>query len=114
MARHVRKGDEVIILSGDYRGRTGTIREVITKKDRVVVAGPGIDAVRKNMRPTRENPQGGITEIDRTFHLSNVAPVVDGKPTRVRFEVGKDGSKKRVAVRNGAVLGEVRSAKAKK
>ena len=114
MARHVRKGDEVIILTGDYRGRTGTVREVITKKDRVVVAGSGIDAVRKNMRPTRENPQGGVTEIDRTFHLSNVAPVVDGKPTRVRFEVAGDGSKKRVAVRNGAVLGEVRSAKAKK
>ncbi|GAB4548574.1 MAG: 50S ribosomal protein L24 [Phycisphaerales bacterium] len=114
MARHVRKGDEVIILTGDYRGRTGTVREVITKKDRVVVSGAGIDAVRKTMRPTRDNPQGGVTEVDRTFHLSNVAPVVDGKPTRVRFEVGKDGSKKRVAVRNGAVLSEVRSAKAKK
>ena len=114
MARHVRKGDEVIILSGDYRGQTGTVREVIVKKDRVVVSGSGIDAVRKNMRPTRDNPQGGVIEIDRSFHLSNVSPVVDGQPTRVRFETGKDGSKKRVAVRNGAVLGEVRSAKAKK
>lgn len=114
MARHVRKGDEVIILSGDYRGQTGTVREVITKKDRVVVAGPGIDAVRKTLRPTRDNPQGGVTEVDRSFHLSNVSPVVGGKPTRVRFDMGKDGSKKRVAVRDGSVLGEVRSAKAKK
>jgi large subunit ribosomal protein L24 len=114
MARHVRKGDEVIILSGDYRGRTGTVRRVETKADRVVVSGPGIDPVRKTYRPTRENPQGGVSEVDRAFHISNVAPVVEGKPTRVRFEVGSDGSKKRVAARNGAVLGEVRSASAKK
>lgn len=111
MPMHVRKGDEVIILSGDYKGRTGKVARVLTKQDRVVVQGSGIDGVVRNMRPNRVNPQGGRIEVDRSFHISNVAPVVDGKPSRVRFERKKDGSKVRVAVRDGRELGQVAPAR---
>lgn len=111
MPVHVRKGDEVIILAGDYKGRTGRVARVLTKQNRVVVQGSGIDGIVRNMRPTRVNPQGGRIEIDRSFHISNVAPVVDGKPTRVRFERKKDGSKVRVAVRGGKELGAVSPAR---
>lgn len=111
MASHVRKGDEVVILSGDFRGRTGRVTRVIPKKDRVVVQGAGIDGITKNLRPTRVNPQGGRVELDRSFHVSNVAPVVDGRATRVRFVEKGDGSKVRVAVRGGRELGVVRGAR---
>jgi large subunit ribosomal protein L24 len=108
MPAHIRKNDDVIILSGDYRGQTGTVVRVMPKEERVVVRGAGIDGITKNLRPSRINPQGGSVQLDRTFHMSNVAPVVDGKATRVRFSEKKDGSKVRVAARGGKELGTVR------
>lgn len=106
MPAHVRKGDEVMILSGDYRGRTGKVVRVLKKKDRVVVQGAGIDGITRNLRPNRVNPQGGQVDVDRSFHVSNISPVVDGKPTRVRFETKGDGSKVRVSARTGEQIGE--------
>ena len=114
MPAHVRKGDDVIITAGRFRGQTGTIVRVIPDKERVVVQGPGIEGIRRNLKPSRINPQGGQVDIDRSFHISNVSPVVDGKPSRVRFETRADGSKVRVAVRSGKELSVVRSAQAKK
>lgn len=114
MPAHVRKEDDVIILAGDFRGQVGKVVRVIPEDDRVVVRGPGIDGITKNIRPNRVNPQGGRVELDRSFHMSNVAPVVDGKPSRVRFVEKKDGSKVRVAARGGKELGTVRGPRKKK
>ncbi len=111
MARHVRKGDTVMVTSGSHKGKTGTIMRVITKEDRVVVKGVNLRT--KHLRPTRLNPQGGIITREEPLHISNVSPVVDGKPTRVRFVTKPDGSKVRVAARNGAELGVLRSKEAK-
>jgi large subunit ribosomal protein L24 len=63
--------------------------------------------VTRTLKPTRVNPQGGRVTVDRSFHVSNVSPVVDGKAARVRFEVKGDGSKVRVAVAGGKVLKEL-------
>lgn len=109
MPKHVRKGDTVIVTSGDHKGVTGEITEVITKSDQVIVKGVNLRT--KHIRPTQINPQGGIVSIEAPIHISKVSPVVDGKPTRVRFETAKDGSKTRVAVRNGKPLGQVSGAK---
>lgn len=114
MPRHVRKGDEVMITAGTYRGKTGTVVRVLTKQERVIVNGAGIKGITKTIRPTRVNPQGGQVEIDRSFHISNVSPVADGKPTRVRFQTKKDGSKVRVAATTDAELGVVRGPRKKK
>jgi len=111
MARHIRTGDDVIITSGDFKGQAGTIVRVLTDNDRVVVKGAGIKGISKNIKPSRTNPQGGRVTVDRSFHMSNVSPVVDGKASRVRFEKKKDGSKVRVAVRGGKELGQVSPAK---
>jgi large subunit ribosomal protein L24 len=105
MPKHVRKGDQVIVTSGDHKGVTGEITEVITKTDKVIVKGVNLRT--KHIRPTQLNPQGGIVSIEAPIHISKVSPVVDGKPTRVRFETANDGSKSRVAVRGGKVLGQV-------
>lgn len=106
MPKHVRKGDQVIVTSGDHKGQTGEVLEVITKTDRVVVKGVNLRT--KHVKPTQVNPQGGIVSKEMSIHISNVSPVVDGKPTRVRFESKSDGSKVRVAARGGKSLGEVK------
>lgn len=116
MARHVRKGDQVIVNSGSHKGQVGTIMRVITSdepgNERVVLKG--INLRTKHLRPTRLSPQGGIITREASIHISNVNPVVDGKATRVRFVSKPDGSKVRVAARGGKELGTIRSAEAKK
>lgn len=111
MPRHVKKGDQVIITSGDHKGKTGEIMRIDTKTDRVYIKGLNLRT--RHMRPTRLNPQGGVITKEAPIHISNVSPVVDGKPTRVRFEVKADGSKTRVAARGGKVLHELRGARKK-
>ena len=109
MARHVKRGDTVMITAGDHKGRTGEVMRVDVKNDRVYVKGLNLRT--KHMRPTRINPQGGVITKEAPIHLSNVSPVVDGKPTRVRFDRKSNGQKVRVAVRNGKELGPVSSPK---
>ncbi|RMH13894.1 MAG: 50S ribosomal protein L24 [Planctomycetota bacterium] len=102
MARHVRAGDTVIVTSGDHKGATGEVIRVIPEKDQVIVKG--INLRTKHIRPTQQSPQGGKVQREAPIHISNVSPVVDGKPTRVRFETREDGKKVRVAVRSGEVI----------
>ena len=102
MARHVKKGDQVIITAGNDRGRTGEILSVDAEGDRVVVSG--INVRKRHLKPTQTRPQGGIIEQEMPIHISNVSPVVDGKASRVRFQTKEDGSKVRVAVRGDKEL----------
>lgn len=113
MARHVRKGDNVMVTAGNDRGRTGEILRVVADGERVVVKGVNIRT--KHLKPTQQRPQGAVVKQEMPIHVSNVSPVVDGKPTRVRFSTKSDGSKVRVAARSGAeisVLHGPRSGKA--
>ncbi len=109
MPRHVRKGDTVIIRSGDNKGAIGEVLRVLTKQDAVVVKGVNLRT--RHMRSSRINPQGSVITKEAPLPLSKVAPVVDGKPSRVRFVTKSDGSKVRVAVRGGKELGTVRGAR---
>ncbi len=106
MARHIRKGDMVMVTAGNDRGATGEVLRVIPRKDRVVVQGVNMRS--KHIKPSQANPQGGILQREMPIHISNVRPMVDGAPTRVRFETRPDGSKVRVAVRDGTVLHTLR------
>jgi large subunit ribosomal protein L24 len=98
----------VSVTAGADKGRTGKVLRVIDD-EKVIVQG--INVRKKHVRPTQSSPQGGVIEKEMPIHISNVSPVVDGKPTRVRFEIRPDGSKVRVAVRNGQVLSTVRPAR---
>ena len=109
MARHVKKGDQVILTAGNDRGKTGEILSVDVAGDRVVVSG--VNVRKRHLKPTQARPQGGVIEQEMPVHISNVSPVVDGKPTRVRFETRSDGSKVRVAVRGGKELHVLRGPK---
>ena len=104
-AAKIKKGDEVVVLSGKDKGRTGTVQQVMPKDGKVLVEG--INVATRHRKPSQANPQGGIERLPAPMHLSKVALAdpKDGKPTRVRFEE-KDGKKVRVAVKSGEVIND--------
>src|SRR5436189_5565946 len=104
MARHIKSGDQVIVITGADKGKVGKVLRVLTSKDRVVVEG--INRVWKHVRPSQRNPQGGRIQKDAPIHLSNVMPLdpSTGKGTRVRLEE-RDSRKHRIAVGSGGYLG---------
>jgi large subunit ribosomal protein L24 len=103
MGAKIKKGDNVVVLSGKDKGRTGTVTQVLPKDGKVVV--DGINVITRHNKPTQMNPQGGIERKPAPMHISKVAVAdpKDGKPTRVRFEE-KDGKKVRVAVKSGETI----------
>ena len=102
-----------MVANGGQRS-VGKVLRIIAGKtpdqDRVVVEGVNIR--KKHVKPSQQNTQGGIIEKEMPIHISNVMPVVDGKPTRVRFQTREDGSKVRVAAAGGQQIGpELRKAR---
>ena len=99
----IKKGDSVVILSGKDKGRTGTVLEMITKTDRVVVQGVNMVKVHTKQSQTSE---GGIVAKEAALHVSNVALAdpKDGKPTRVGIKTNDDGKKVRFAKRSGDLI----------
>jgi large subunit ribosomal protein L24 len=97
----IKKGDSVVVRSGKDKGRTGTVVQVMPKDEKVLVAG--VNIATRHRKPSQANPQGGIDRREAPMHISKVslADPKDGKPTRVRFEVAKDGKKVRIAVKSG-------------
>jgi large subunit ribosomal protein L24 len=106
MARHIKRGDTVMIIAGSDKGRTGKVLRVLPDKNRVVVEG--VNRVWKHVRPSQRTPQGGRIQKDAPIHVSNVQPLNPntGKGTRVRFE-NRNGEKHRVAIAGGTDLGRL-------
>jgi len=101
-AAKIRKGDQVIVLSGKDKGRTGTVVRVLPKDGKVLV--DGINVAARHRKPSQANPQSGIDRSPAPMAISKVAIAgKDGKPTRVRFEE-KNGVKVRVAVKSGETI----------
>ncbi|MXV39293.1 50S ribosomal protein L24 [Flavobacteriaceae bacterium Ap0902] len=99
----IKNGDNVIVLAGREKGKTGEIVRVIRSKSRVVIQG--VNTVKKHTKPSATNPQGGIVEQEAPIHISNVA-IVDpdkGTPTRVGYKMD-DGKKVRFAKKSGKTL----------
>jgi len=99
--------DEVLVIAGGDKGRRGKILVVDRKRNRVVVEGAGL--VRKHVRKSQKNPQGGRLSKEMPIHASNVM-VIDpgtGKPTRIGVRYLDDGSKERFAKKSGQSLGRV-------
>jgi large subunit ribosomal protein L24 len=67
---HVRKNDDVVVISGNDRGKSGKVLKVLPQKGRVIVEGVNIR--KRHMRPTQSNPQGAIIEREFPIHASNV------------------------------------------
>lgn len=67
---HVKKGDEVVVISGNHTGASGKILQVLPKKERVLIEG--VRLIKKHMRKSQDNPQGSIAEREGPIHISNV------------------------------------------
>ncbi len=99
----LRKGDDVVVISGRDKGKTGSILRVIRSEDRVIV--DGINMVKRHTRPSQAQP-GGIVDKEAPIHISNVALAdpKDGSATRVGYKFLEDGRKVRVAKQSGEVI----------
>ena len=99
----LRKGDDVVVISGRDKGKTGSILRVIRSEDRVIV--DGINMVKRHTRPSQAQP-GGIVNKEAPIHISNVALAdpKDGSATRVGYKFLDDGRKVRVAKQSGEVI----------
>ena len=93
----VKKGDVVQVISGDYKGKQGTVVKVLTKTNRVVVEGFNIAT--RHMRPSQANPDGGIIKKEAPINASNVMLLdpKEIKPTRVSIIRDENGKKIRVS-----------------
>jgi large subunit ribosomal protein L24 len=99
----IKKGDNVVVVSGRDKGRTGEVLRVLPTERRVVVQG--VNLAKRHTKPQMGNP-GGIVEKELALHISNVAHVdpTSGKPTRIGYKVLDDGRKVRIARRSGEVI----------
>ena len=99
----IKKGDNVVVLTGRDKGKTGTVLKALPRESRVIVQG--VNIVKRHQRQTAQD-RGGIIEKEVSIHISNVAYVdpKESKSTRVGFKTLDDKSKVRVARRSGEVI----------
>jgi large subunit ribosomal protein L24 len=99
----IRKGDDVVVVSGRDKGKKGSILRVLRQDDRVLVEG--VNMVKRHTRPSGAQP-GGIVEKEAPIHVSNIALAdpKDGTATRVGYRFLGDGRKVRFAKRSGEVI----------
>ena len=105
MAAKLRSGDEVIVISGKDRGKTGKVQRVDPKKDRVVVEG--INIVKRHQRPSALNPnaEAGVIEREGAIHISNVMLLDPETKKRTRVGITRDaGKRQRVSRASGTKL----------
>lgn len=100
---HVKKGDTVAVTTGKDKGKRGEILSVDRQKERVVVKGVNVRTLHKRPTPGSE---GGIVKEERSIHVSNVMHIdpKSDKPTRVKKQIQKDGTKVIVAQKSGELL----------
>jgi len=98
---HVKVDDTVEVTAGTSKGAQGKILSIDRKKDRVIVEG--VNMVKKHVKPSASNPQGGIVETAAGIHISNVMLVINGKPSRIGRKM-EDGKKVRYSKKTGEVV----------
>ena len=81
---HVKKGDEVQVISGNHRGATGKILQVLPKKKQVLIEG--VRMIKKSVRKSQDNPNGAIVTREGPIHISNVKIVEAPRPKRTKKE----------------------------
>jgi len=98
----LKKGDSVKVISGNYKGQSGRILKLFLDKQRALVEG--INQAKKHIRPSQDNPQGGIVEKEMSIHMSNLMILDKGKPSKVTFKVLDNGKRTRISKKNKSVI----------
>jgi large subunit ribosomal protein L24 len=83
MKLHIKKGDTVIVNSGEFKGQKGTVLQVLVKKNRAIVEG--VNIISKAVKPSAQNTEGGFVKKEAPIHISNLMLICPetGKPTRI-------------------------------
>ncbi len=101
---NIKKNDQIVVIAGKDKGKTGKVLMVFRKQNRVLVEH--INVVKKAQRRTQENQTGGFVDIEMPIHRSNIA-LIDkktNKPTRFGASILKDGTKVRISKKSGEVI----------
>ncbi|MCC8418886.1 MAG: 50S ribosomal protein L24 [Rickettsia endosymbiont of Glossina mortisans submortisans] len=101
----VKKGDEVVVITGKHKGKKGKILKVFPEDSKVIVSG--VNLVKKHTKPNQMS-EGGIITKELPIHISNIAHIdpKTGNPTKVAFKFLENGSKVRVAKESGEIIGK--------
>ena len=99
---HVKVGDTVKVISGTSKGNEGKILAIDRKKNRAIVEG--VNIVKKHVKPSASNPQGGIEETEAGIHISNIMIVMDGVASRIGRKLDENGKLVRFLKKNGEVV----------
>ena len=101
---HIKKGDQVIVISGNEKGKSGRVLEVDRTKMRAIVEGLNMMSV--HTKPNAASPDGGIVKKEGSIHVSNLLHIdpKDGKPCRIGRKVDDNGVKVRISKRSGEVI----------
>ena len=101
---HIRKGDTVLVIAGDDKGKKGKVLEVILDKNRAVVEG--INIVTKHTKPSAGKPEGGLKKTEAALHVSNlklVDPATD-KPVRIGRKLNDKNKLQRYSKKTGEFI----------
>jgi large subunit ribosomal protein L24 len=101
---HIKKGDNVMVIAGNDKGRSGKVLEVIAEKNRAIVEG--VNMIAKHTKPNADYPNGGIIKKEAPIHLSNLKVIdASGTPTRVGRKLDeKTGKSVRYSKKSGEVI----------
>src|SRR4051794_817130 len=101
---HIKKGDKVRIITGEYKGKEGIVSTVFTAENKAIVEG--FNLVSKHTKPSATNPNGGIIKKEAPIHISNLM-LVDpskGEPTRIGRKLDAKGKLQRYSKKTGEVI----------
>tara|TARA_Y100001970_G_C13867732_1_gene667420 strand:+ start:336 stop:638 length:303 start_codon:yes stop_codon:yes gene_type:complete len=98
----IKKGDTIKVMTGNDAGKIGRVIKVYLDKSRVLVEG--VNIVKKHIRPSQDNPQGGIIEKEASIHVSNISLMSSGETVKVGYKILDDGKKVRIAKKTGEVI----------
>lgn len=99
---HIKKGDTVLVLAGDDKGKSGKVLTVYPEKSRAIVEG--LNIVSKHRKPTAQNTGGKIDKIEAPIHISNLMVMVGGNPTRIGRKMNADNKLQRFAKKTGELI----------
>jgi large subunit ribosomal protein L24 len=98
---HIKKGDTVFVVTGEYKGQKGRVLEIIRKTNKAIVEG--IHLISKHTKPNAKNPQGGIIKREAPIHISNLMLVdpSSGEPTRIGRKLNDKNKLYRYSIKSG-------------
>jgi large subunit ribosomal protein L24 len=101
---HIRKGDTVLVIAGDDKGKSGKVLEVFLEKNRAIVEG--INIVTKHTKPSAGKPEGGLKKTEAALHASNLKLIdpASGKPTRVGRKLNDKNKLQRFSKKTGEFI----------